>query len=294
ASPSPAYHAAVSRAIGDLALDVLPTVVEEEHLGKIIYAGGDDLLAMVSVTDLLSLLARLREVYRGEQPANQATTAPLKVGSGHVLVNAPHKSGRRRLLRVMGNRATISVGAVVAHHMTPLAAVLSDLRAAEGRAKQAGRDAVSITLAKRSGGTTHITVPYVAGREQTACQPLRVIERLRGALSNELSRRAAYHLMSQLPSLPSQLAAPELQALLGATAAYQLQRQSRSRDRERLEALAALGRELVATTVVTADKLADANAGGDWTPTRVLEDWLRLAEFLARTERADGNDQEPK
>jgi len=50
APPSPSYHASLSRALNDLSLRVIPEVVEGVFAGKILYAGGDDLMAMLPVS----------------------------------------------------------------------------------------------------------------------------------------------------------------------------------------------------------------------------------------------------
>ena len=68
---------------------------------------------------------------------------------------------RRSLMRMMGERATASCGAVIAHHQAPLAAVLCELRSAEKRAKnEGGRDAFSLTVIKRSGGALVLTAKW--------------------------------------------------------------------------------------------------------------------------------------
>ena len=40
------------------------TIVEEEHLGKIVYAGGDDVLA-VNLKDLFEVMRKLRAAFSG-------------------------------------------------------------------------------------------------------------------------------------------------------------------------------------------------------------------------------------
>jgi CRISPR-associated protein Cmr2 len=49
----------------------VPHVVEEEYLGRLIYAGGDDVLAMLPVADLLPAMQRLRLAYAGHDPAHE-------------------------------------------------------------------------------------------------------------------------------------------------------------------------------------------------------------------------------
>ena len=56
---SPARHQAISSALNAFALGLARYVVEHLFMGKLIYAGGDDLLAMVSVHDLPGLMLAL-------------------------------------------------------------------------------------------------------------------------------------------------------------------------------------------------------------------------------------------
>ena len=50
----------------------------------------------------------------------------------------------------MGERATASAGAVIAHHKAPLGAVRRGFRRSQQRAKnEGGRDAFSLTIMKR-------------------------------------------------------------------------------------------------------------------------------------------------
>jgi len=57
---SPARHAAISRVLNDFSTHVARHIVEEVFKGKLLYAGGDDVLAMVSVDDLLPAMLLLR------------------------------------------------------------------------------------------------------------------------------------------------------------------------------------------------------------------------------------------
>ncbi|MGB9762570.1 MAG: type III-B CRISPR-associated protein Cas10/Cmr2, partial [Minisyncoccia bacterium] len=49
---TPAIHSAISTALRNYAIEFVRKIVEEEHLGKLIYAGGDDVLAFVNLRDL--------------------------------------------------------------------------------------------------------------------------------------------------------------------------------------------------------------------------------------------------
>jgi CRISPR-associated protein Cmr2 len=262
---SPNRHLAISAALNDFALHAVPEVVEREHRGRVIYAGGDDVLAMLPVADLISAMQRLRWVYSGQDPAGgigdwrearRSAELAIKDGFGWL-------SGR--LLRLMGERATTSCGAAIAHHQAPLSAVLGELRAAEQRAKrEGGRDAWSLALVKRSGGAVHLTAKWG--------KPLAALEDLRSFLVDpDVSRRVVYHTLDWIESLP-----PDDPTLLESLLAYQFERQAGGDARRRAPGLA---RRLVAVAIDT-DLRPKSATSVAW-----LKDLLRAAEFLARDVR---------
>jgi CRISPR-associated protein Cmr2 len=262
---SPNRHLAISAALNDFALHVVPEVVEREHAGRVIYAGGDDVLAMLSAADLVSAMQRLRRAYSGDDPANAnldwreaQREAGLSLKDGFGLLHG-------RLLRLMGKKATASCGAVIAHHQAPLAAVLRELREAEQRAKsEGGRDAWSLALIKRSGGAVHLTAKWG--------EPLDALNAFAEFLANpKVSRRAVYNTLEWIEDLPHDDAVP-IEALL----AYQLQRQAEDEARSQAPDLA---RRLIR---IAFDPSMRPKAVG---PVAWLRDFLIGAEFLAREVR---------
>jgi len=152
---SPGRHIAISDALNDFSLHAVPEIVEINHLGRVIYAGGDDVLAMLPVSDLLRAMLQLRCAYTGT--GNDVfTDSKLSCKNGFIKFN--RKKFNRKIIRTMGDKASVSCGAVIAHHRTPLSVVLRELRSAEHRAKnKGGRDAFSLVIMKRSGGFLNFT-----------------------------------------------------------------------------------------------------------------------------------------
>ena len=149
---SPARHMAVSGALNSFALHLARYIVEDCYMGKLFYAGGDDVMAMVAVKDLLPCIYSLRLAYSGVYAAKPTQEGKdllnlekLRLGGGHALLNG-------HLYRTMGHKATASVGAVIAHHTAPLQHVLTQVRRMEKVAKNAGRDAFALKIIKRAGG----------------------------------------------------------------------------------------------------------------------------------------------
>lgn len=264
-SISPNRHLAISGALNDFSQTVVRHVVEEEHLGRVIYAGGDDVLAMLPVADLLSTMQRLRHAYSGIDPEHAGGVCgglTLQKGFAALTTQRGGKT-RLKLMRMMGHTATASTGAVVAHHQAPLGAVLRELRAAEKRAKtEGGRDAFSITVIKRSGGALRLTEKWG--------EPFKLLNDLIAFLRDEAtSRRAVYHSLVWMTDLPDPKDAP---AMLESLLAYQLARQTGGEAK-------ALVPELARRLAALAAKQSKNGLG--W-----LENFLTVAEFLARETRA--------
>ncbi len=59
----PSLHAFVTRALGHFGHRIVPWVVEMEFSGRLIYAGGDDLLCLAPADEALDLAARLQQLY---------------------------------------------------------------------------------------------------------------------------------------------------------------------------------------------------------------------------------------
>ncbi len=158
---SPGEHTAFSQKLGIFALhEVSPIVVR--HQGRIIYAGGDDVLALL--------------------PADMA------LNCGEALQKAFQKA----------TGCTASAGIAFAHCQNPLQDVVRAAQAAEQRAKRSpetgglGRSAVAITLFKRSGETVEWGCQWAGGG-------LKLFGALTEALaSQKLSAKFTYALIELL------------------------------------------------------------------------------------------------
>ena len=264
---SPGRHLAISGTLNEFSLHVVPAVIEGEYLGRILYAGGDDVLAMLPAADLLSAMQRLRYAYSGADPEDKDRSW-LDAGAGlrRLVCKDGFASFDGRLMRMMGERATASCGAVVAHYHAPLTAVMRELRAAERRAKDAGRNRFSLTIVKRSGGTVSLTDEWG--------EPLALLRDLRGFLGEPgVSRRVVYNVMVWLRDMPGDAGADMLSAVIE----YHLRRQTSDERVARRHDLPGLARRL--------GELAARHGAEHAGAARWLESSLPVAEFLAREVR---------
>ena len=266
---SPNRHLAISGALNDFSQTVVRHVVEHEHLGRVLYAGGDDVLAMLPTADLLSAMQRLRHAYSGSAPQDAKTDwGMLRNHQGDVrnrlVLNKGFAWLNGRLMRMMSPKATASTGAIVAHHQAPLGTVLQALRAAEKRAKnEGGRDAFSITVVKRSGGTLSLTEKWG--------EPMNLLNNLIAFLrADGTSRKAVYSSLEWMRDLPEPTSA-DATAMLSSLLAYQFDRQSNGDAKQAAPALA--------------QRLAELCAAQETQPLRWLANFMGVAEFLARETR---------
>ena len=284
---TPARHQAISRALNRFSLDLARIVVEEIFTGRLIYSGGDDLLAMVSVQDLPGLMLALRCLYSGvlldEDSKWQALTgrpeesSPLQLKKGYAL----HTSikSERSLYATMGPKATASMGAVIAHHKAPLGRVLRALREAEQAAKsRGGRNAFCLRVEKRAGGALELIGKWWPEDMETLdieSTVLGTLLSLRNTLAEKgVSRRAAYILHDLLRDIPPD---PEvIQSVL----TYRLERQGAKEVTDTVSRLVDLGiqhQELTVSPVKDKEQRGEIPSLNRW-----LQQVLVTAEFLAR------------
>ncbi|NPA53831.1 MAG: type III-B CRISPR-associated protein Cas10/Cmr2 [Aquificae bacterium] len=121
------FHKGFSQEISKYALIDVPQVVEKEHPGKLVYAGGDDVFAFVHPWDVISILNKLRKKF---------------------------ESRLDKFPTVEGKQPSMSAGVVIGHAKAPLKRLIKNVRKAEKKAKDDfGRSAFVIRVVVRSGST---------------------------------------------------------------------------------------------------------------------------------------------
>ncbi|MDR2673407.1 MAG: type III-B CRISPR-associated protein Cas10/Cmr2 [Opitutaceae bacterium] len=167
---SPGYHLQFSEALTNFALHCARPIVKA-HDGRLIYAGGDDVLAILPADTALACAENLRRAFRGEPqkfkndqtppdfPILTAAAGADQDTPGFLRVRFVEKgTGQPKIRSIIlpGPAADVSAGIAIAHFKAPLQDVVKAAQAAEKRAKtQCGRSSFGITLVKRSGGITH-------------------------------------------------------------------------------------------------------------------------------------------
>ena len=129
---TPSHHIAISRAMKDFSLYKVPEIVEKFN-GFLVYAGGDDVLALFPADRVLDAAYEIRKFFKEDFYEIET-------------------NGKRRKIMGLGSKASISAGIVFAHYKWPLYDAIEKVREAEKDAKgKYGRNAFCITFIKRSG-----------------------------------------------------------------------------------------------------------------------------------------------
>ncbi|MDH6063108.1 type III-B CRISPR-associated protein Cas10/Cmr2 [Umezakia ovalisporum] len=163
----PSTHSALSRALLDFSNALVPYLTEKRYAGRLIYSGGDDVLAYTNLWEWDDWLWDIRQCFKGaEDPRGEFNN-----NGGYWQYRGHSTEGEQvnfveRPLFTMGREATISFGIVVAHHSVPLAIALESLWEAEQEAKQQEspegkqKDAVQVRVLYGNGNTLKCSAKF--------------------------------------------------------------------------------------------------------------------------------------
>lgn len=158
---SPGYHLQFSECLSNFALRCARRIVKA-YQGRLIYAGGDDVVALLPADTALACARELRNAFCGEKLSSDASHGLSQKAPGFLIAENLHErtgkndpaNEKRIPFAVPGPQATASVGIAIAHFKSPLQDAVKAAQAAERRAKKnPNKDAVAVTVLKRSGET---------------------------------------------------------------------------------------------------------------------------------------------
>ncbi|QNP29596.1 type III-B CRISPR-associated protein Cas10/Cmr2 [Cylindrospermopsis curvispora GIHE-G1] len=148
----PATHVGLNRALLDFSNRLVPYLTEKRYCGKVVYSGGDDVMAVLSLADLPGYLRSLRAAWcGGSDPEGEFST-----DGGYWTPKKDLQGLQKRPYFTMGDGATMSIGIVIAHKSVPLPTVLESLWSAEkDRAKKLyGKDGLCFRVIYGSGNSS--------------------------------------------------------------------------------------------------------------------------------------------
>lgn len=174
-------HRAFSRNLAQFAT-AARDIVEQNHLGSLVYSGGDDVLAFLPLPTALACAEALRQSFSGI----------MKTACAAIEKHADYK------------QPTLSVGIGIGHIMEGMGDLLDLGRKAEKQAKGGDlpknlqRNALAIILDKRSGGTRS----WRAQWSEWSGNPAERLQSDAMAFSKTLSTRKVYEIARTLARLP--------------------------------------------------------------------------------------------
>jgi CRISPR-associated protein Cmr2 len=168
----PATHNALSRALLDFSNRLLPYLTQQRYAGRLIYGGGDDVLAYTNLWEWDRWVWDVRQCFRGAEDDRQEFA---NAGDYWRWVGDRLPEGLTpRPLFTMGRKATISFGITIAHQSTPMAIALEQLWEAEASAKEhlappkdgkkQAKDAIEIRVIYSNGNMLKATAKFDAFR----------------------------------------------------------------------------------------------------------------------------------
>ncbi len=166
----PATHNALSRALLDFSNRLLPYLTQQRYAGRLIYGGGDDVLAYTNLWEWDRWVWDVRQCFRGAMDDGGKFD-----NSGDYWrwkEDTPPAGLTSRPLFTMGQKATISFGITIAHQSTPMAIALEHLWEAEASAKEhlappndskkQAKDAIEIRVIYSNGNILRARTKFTA------------------------------------------------------------------------------------------------------------------------------------
>lgn len=211
---NPAVHAMISESLGDFSLYGVTSIVNK-YDGRLIYAGGDDVCAVMPVHTVLNAARDIRRYYNsffrfvdidGESTEISGTWAPKP---GKLSANLGRGRGEA------SNDISISAGILICHHKENLTEMIKNAHELLDKVakEQCGRNACAIELRKRSGGSRVARAKW-DNREYWDAFSLITEMAASGEDSNRLSSSLAYRLQQYTSGITAIAGSHEPEALL--------------------------------------------------------------------------------
>lgn len=181
----PALHTELSRGLGEFGAKWAPKLVEDKYLGRLIYSGGDDLLALLPLRTAFLCADELQRTLR--QP------------------------------RHLGEKVTVSAGLALTHYHSPLEHALEAAHGALKLSKNGGRDRWTAIAQPRSGAPTIVTVQWRVNDESSIARLDKLAMKAENALSHKQVEQLTWEFRGifALPSGSTQIAIERVQHITG-------------------------------------------------------------------------------
>lgn len=294
----PATHAALSRALLDFSNQLVPYLTEQRYAGRLIYSGGDDVLAYTNLWEWDSWLWDVRQCFKGDKDPHNKFDDTGDYWRWKKEENGdPPENVAVRPLFTMGGNASISFGIVIAHHSVPLAIALENLWEAEDKAKEYEYQGSCRLEDKKTcfskKDAVQVRVLYGNGNILKSTTQFDVFDQWRKLIAFQQQHpEIDPALFEQAAEVWKQHPVPMLEAIAAWTQAFCRRRDALSNKPDLQEQfrrhLAALLSELWQTAQYYGTKDQDS---GEYRPDkrkiaeqrdREIQNWLKLAAFVIR------------
>jgi len=187
---SPTLHSTISEALGAFSVYAVPRIIKK-HKGRLLYAGGDDVAAVLSLTTAMNAAREIKEAYN-------CRFARMTADGVEEVESA---SARTPFFRFpgTGEKISISAGLLLVHHKQPLRGAIEEahhLLKSVAKEKE-GRNAFAMRLKKRSGQSRDFSCQWQANNPFCDSTLWDSFQEIRDASSDrELSTSLIYNLAS--------------------------------------------------------------------------------------------------
>jgi CRISPR-associated protein Cmr2 len=262
----PTTHGALSRALLDFSNQLVPYLTEQRYAGRLIYSGGDDVLAYSNLWEWDQWLWDIRQCFRGAEDPDP--NEEFNSAGDYWQWQADHSPENltKRPLFTMGKDATISFGIVIASQNVPLAIALENMWEAEEGAKD--HFCESLPPGHRKKNAVQVRVLYGNGNILKTTAKFEAFEKWRCLL--ELGQDAA--LFEQTAQVWAQHPIPDERAIEPWIRAFSDRREALANEDDKQKFIAALS-DWIRTMYETND---ESNLD------REVGNWLKLTAFVIR------------
>jgi CRISPR-associated protein Cmr2 len=186
---TPSIHAAISESLGDFSIYGVSSIIKK-YKGKLIYAGGDDVCAVLPVNMAVDAAMEIKDYYNSY--FNFIESKDDTYNSTPVNEKFKPSAGKLSLCLGKGDKISISAGILVCHHKENLTAMIkrSHYLLDKIAKDKAGRNACAVELRKRSGGSRF----FVSKWDDENIEIWNTFKETGKSISQDISKSVVYRL----------------------------------------------------------------------------------------------------
>ena len=240
---TPAIHAAISESLGDFSIYGVDSIIKKND-GCLIYAGGDDVCAVLPVDTALQATEEIQKYYNSffriiSDQKNEAVRNSWDVEAGKMSVCLGE-----------GEKISISAGILICHHKESLSQMIQSAHYLldDKAKKETGRNACAIELRKRSGGSRYFARKWDEIKEWESFH--QIGELMRDKNKRKISASLVYRLEQFRTGIEAILKKDNYESLLTSFVKKQLDRSILAAGKSSKEELEEFAKKIVDIVVV--------------------------------------------